>query len=69
MRDVNKENMQLFEQGLEWDTEILTCSLCGRKVSLDYSISDRGKNLICCDCVYEKFGGYSQAFSEYVQRK
>lgn len=57
---VNKENVKLFERyGINNNDNIYTCVCCGRKTCLDNSGSIKGAYLVCGECAWDKFDGWS----------
>lgn len=63
--EADKENRKIFKQYSTNCSDELrhTCALCGKKVSIDDSVSNSGRRLICVHCVYRYFeGDYSAVF-------
>lgn len=51
--DINEDNLKLFNNGYDNSHKIFRCTQCGEQVSVDESYSNKGKDLICCNCVYK----------------
>ena len=69
--EVDKENIKIFGQyDISCSDQLRhTCVLCGKKVSIDDSISNKGNRLICVQCVYKYFeGDYSAVFEWNKER-
>ena len=69
--EVDKENIKIFEYYNTSCSDELrhNCVLCGKKVSIDDSISSQGHKLICMPCVYKYFeGDYSAVFEWNEER-
>lgn len=68
--EANKENVRVFEHyETLYSNEVRhICTLCGKKVSIDDSISSRGHRLICIQCVYKYFEGDYSAVFEWNRR-
>lgn len=67
-QQANYRNKKLFDYGVNYYEEIFTCTKCGRKVSLDYSYSNRGHNLICCGCIDKHYGSVENAVRQYIYK-
>ena len=69
--EVDKENIKIFGQyDISCSDQLRhTCVLCGKKVSIDDSISNKGNRLICVQCVYKYFErDYSAVFEWNKER-
>lgn len=69
--EVDKENIKIFEEyGVSCSGQPRhTCTLCGKKVSIDGAISRAGHRLICVQCVYKYFEcDYSAVFEWNKER-
>lgn len=67
--EIDENNVKLFNNhGTGGDNILYTCTICGREVTIDESISYRGHDLMCCRCVHNVFGGYSEAF-KYIEQQ
>lgn len=67
-KEIDDNNVKLFnEHGIGDDTIWYTCTICGREVTVDGSASYRGHDLMCCSCVENVFGGYSEAL-KYLEQ-
>ena len=57
--EFDNENIKIFEDyGTTCSNQNRhTCILCGKKVSIDDSISSKGHRLICVQCAYRYFEG------------
>lgn len=65
--EVDKENIKIFEEhGISCSRQCRhTCTLCGKKVSIDDALSRVGHRLICVQCVYKYFEGNCTAVFEW----
>lgn len=65
---INDNNVKLYEKyGLNSSIDY-TCTICGRQVTVDGSISYKGHDLMCCRCVQNVFGSYNWAFKYLEER-
>lgn len=67
-KDIDKHNVALFGEFNLSTGAIYTCTFCGKKVTLDESVSNRGHRLICTDCMYDVFGDFVNA-CKYLEGK
>lgn len=64
----NKINVSLFNKfGARGEMPVL-CSICGNVTTIDSSFSNKGRNLLCSDCLYKNFGNWKEAFDNYISK-
>ena len=69
--EFDKENIKIFGQyGTDCSDQLRhACVLCGKKVTINGSISSRGHRLICMQCAYKYFEGDYSAIFEWNKER